>query len=252
MTRSTIGILQTGVPPVDLAARHGRYDGMVGRMLGDGFATRTYDVAAGEWPERPEDHPAYVITGSPAGVYDPLPWIAALQGFIRVAHGRARLVGLCFGHQVMAVALGGQVVKSEKGWGLGLHDYDVVARTPWMEDDVRRVAVAASHQDQVIAPPDGATVFASSAFTPFAGLAYAGGHAISVQFHPEFAHDFAASLVERQRPLLAPGAADRALASLQAAGDAPRVAGWIRRFVEGAADPIDPAASFKQDRHPAP
>lgn len=238
MTVSTIGILQTGVPPADLEARHGRYDGMVARMLGDNFSIRTYDVQAGEWPERPEDHGAYVITGSPAAVYDDLPWIAPLQGFIRAAHGRAKLVGLCFGHQVIAAALGGQVVKSEKGWGLGLHDYDVVARAPWMDDDLHRVAVAASHQDQVIAPPEGVTVFASSAFTPFAGLAYAGGHAISVQFHPEFSHGFAASLVERRRPFIGPVAADRALASLQAPSDAPRVAGWIRRFIKGERNPI--------------
>ena len=85
-----IGILETGVPPGDLAARHGRYDAMVQALLGRAFTTRTYDVQAGELPARPEDHPAYVITGSAAGVYDPLPWIAPLQDFIRQAHGRAQ------------------------------------------------------------------------------------------------------------------------------------------------------------------
>lgn len=235
MTASSIGILQTGVLPVDLVARYGRYDGMVGRMLGDGFATRTYDVTVGDLPARPEAHAAYVITGSSAGVYDDLSWIAPLQGFIRLAHGRVKLVGLCFGHQVMAAALGGKVVKSEKGWGLGLHDYDVTARLPWMQGDIHRIAIVASHQDQVVAPPADSTVFASSAFTPFAGLAYAGGQAISVQFHPEFSADLAASLVERQRPLLGPGAADTALASLHGPSDAPRVAGWIRRFIDGTA-----------------
>lgn len=237
MTTPTIGILQTGVPPADLLARHGRYDAMVGRMLGNGFKTRTYEAHAGELPDRPEDCAAYVITGSSAGVYDDLPWIAPLQGFIRLAHGRAKLVGLCFGHQVMASALGGEVAKSEKGWGLGLHDYDVTARTPWMEGDLARIAIAASHQDQVVVPPAGATVFASSAFTPFAGLAYAGGHAISVQFHPEFTEDFAISLVELRRPFLKPAAVDRALASLRAPSDASRIAHWIRRFIDGAAEP---------------
>ena len=227
----TIGILETGVPPTDLAARFGRYDAMVARMLGEGFATRTYDIRAGELPERPEDHPAYVITGSSAGVYDGLPWIAPLQDFIRAARGRTRMVGLCFGHQVMAEALGGRVEKSDRGWGLGLHAYEVARAEPWM-DGAGRIAVAASHQDQVVEPPPGATVLASSAFTPHAALLYAGGDAVSFQFHPEFERGMAEALVELRRPRLPdPAEADRMLASLAAPSDAPRVAGWIRAFI---------------------
>ncbi len=127
---TSIGILQTGAVPHHLADQHGPYDGMMRRMLGDRYAYRTYDVEAGELPSRPEDHAAYIITGSPAGVYDPLPWIEPLKAFIRSAQGRAKLVGICFGHQIMAEALGGRVEKSPKGWGLGLHHYDVRARRP--------------------------------------------------------------------------------------------------------------------------
>ncbi len=126
----TVGILETGVPPEDLAARYGRYDAMVRRMLGDGFDYQTYRVRDGDLPEAPDAHPAYVITGSSAGVYDDLPWIAPLEDFIRAVHGRARMVGVCFGHQVMAQALGGRVEKSSKGWGLGLHGYAVDAPQP--------------------------------------------------------------------------------------------------------------------------
>ena len=235
----SIGILETGVPPTDLADRFGRYDAMVRRMLGEGqdlrtYGFRTYAVAAGELPARPEDHDAYVVTGSSAGVYDDLPWIAPLEAFIRSAHGRAALVGLCFGHQVLAEALGGRVEKSRKGWGLGLHDYDVTAVQPWM-DGVRRVSVAASHQDQVVAAPPGAAVLCASAFTPHAGLSYAGGRAISFQFHPEFERGMAEALVELRRARLPdPAEADRMLASLAGPSDAPRIAGWIRRFLDGA------------------
>ena len=227
----TIGILETGVPPTDLAERFGRYDAMVRQMLGDGFGYRTYGVRDGELPTDPGDHPAYVITGSSAGVYDDLPWIAPLQDFIRAAQGRARMVGLCFGHQVMAEALGGRVEKSGKGWGLGLHTYEVRRPQPWM-DGVSRVAVAASHQDQVVEAPPGATVLASSAFTPLAALLYAGGEAVSFQFHPEFERGMAEALVELRRPRLPdPAEADRMLASLAAPSDAGRVGGWIRRFI---------------------
>ena len=228
---ATVGILETGLPPTDLAARFCRYDAMVRRMLGDGFACRTYRVYAGELPARPDDHPAYVITGSSAGVYDDLPWIASLQDFIRAAQGRARMVGLCFGHQVMAEALGGRVEKSHKGWGLGLHAYGVDRTEPWM-DGATTVAVAASHQDQVVEPPSGAAVLLSSEFTPHAALLYAGGDAVSFQFHPEFERGVAKALVELRRPGLPdPAETDRMLASLEAPSDAERVGGWIRRFI---------------------
>ena len=231
---TTIGILETGVPPTDLADRYGRYDAMVRRMLGDGYVYRSYAVPSGNLPARPEDHPAYVITGSSAGVYDALPWIAPLREFIRAAHGRAKLVGLCFGHQIMAEALGGRVEKSHKGWGLGLHSYGVTHAAPWM-DGPARVSIAASHQDQVVAPPEGATVLAASAFTPYAALGYAGGEAVSFQFHPEFDSGMARALVELRRSRLPdPAQADRMLASLDAPSDADRVAGWIRRFIDGA------------------
>lgn len=231
MTR-TIGILETGTPPQDLGLRHGRYDAMVQRLLGPELATRTYDIQAGELPTRPDDHPAYVITGSSAGVYDPLPWIEPLKAFIREAHSRARLIGICFGHQIMAEALGGRVEKSGKGWGLGLHTYEVTASAPFMGTAApARITVAASHQDQVVAAPEGATVLAASAFTPHAVLLYAGGRAVSMQFHPEFTHDYAAALVELRRDRLPDGLADRALASLDDASDAARVGGWIRAFV---------------------
>src|SRR5207253_1128988 len=102
-----------------------------------------FDVAANELPERPGDHSAYLITGSPAGVYEPLAWIAPLSDFIRSA-ANSKMVGICFGHQVMAEALGGHVEKSDKGWGAGLHSYDVVLREPWM-DSAEIIAIPASH-----------------------------------------------------------------------------------------------------------
>ena len=229
---TSIGILETGRPPTDLLARFGPYDAMVRRMLGDGYAYRTYAVHAGELPASADDHEAYVVTGSSAGVYDDLPWIAPLKTFIRAVQGRARMVGLCFGHQVMAEAMGGRVEKSHKGWGLGLHHYAIDAVEPWM-DEIRTIAVAASHQDQVVAPPAGTTVLASSDFTPYAALIYAGGTAVSFQFHPEFGRGMDEALVELRRERLPdPAEADRMLASFDAPSDAPRVAGWIRRFID--------------------
>ncbi len=228
---TSIGILETGVPPDALAVRFGRYDAMVRAMLGGAYAFRTYAARDGELPARPEDHDAYVITGSSAGAYEDLPWIPPLAAFIRAAQGRARMVGLCFGHQIMAQALGGRVEKSVRGWGLGLHRYAVLRVEPWM-DAGEALAVAASHQDQVVEAPAGATVLAGSAFTPHAALLYEGGDAVSFQFHPEFERGMAEALVELRRPQLPEAAADRMLASLAGPSDAGRVAGWIRAFLD--------------------
>src|SRR3546814_18424910 len=102
-----IGILETGGPPGGLAERFGDYPDMVRRLLGDGHAFTTYDVARDEPPAIPETQDAYGITGSPAGVYDGLPWIMRLIEWLREAQGRTTPVGMCTGEQVMAQAVGG-------------------------------------------------------------------------------------------------------------------------------------------------
>jgi GMP synthase-like glutamine amidotransferase len=223
-----LAILETGVPPGDLGERFGRYPDMYRRMLGLADPLPSYQVSAGEWPARAEDHDAYIISGSPAGVYEPLPWIRDLTAFIRQAHGPARLVGICFGHQAMAQALGGEVAKSPKGWGAGLHDYQVTARQAWM-DPAEQVSIPASHQDQVVAQPPGTQVTLASAFTPYAGLAWDGGTAISFQFHPEFDPAFAKALIEARRDALPDP--EGAKATLDRANDNARVGAWIGRFL---------------------
>lgn len=224
-----IGILQCGEIPEDLAAVHGRIGPMMRRLLPPGRDAILHDVTTGRMPESPTDCDAWLLTGSAAGVYDALPWIAPLKEFLRAARGRTKLVGICFGHQVMAEAFGGRVIKSPKGWGIGLHRYQVREAAPWMADTAP-VHVAASHQDQVVVAPPGAGICLASDFTPFAGLDY--GDAISFQCHPEFTPEFSIALLEARRDLHG-AAADAAARSLRAPDDAPRMRAWIGRFLEG-------------------
>ena len=221
-----LAILETGTPPRDLEERFGRYPEMFEQLLGIG--ARSYDVQAGALPPDVGRHDAYLVTGSSAGVYEDLPWIPKLTTFLRAARGKARLVGICFGHQIMAEAFGGRVEKSAKGWGAGLHSYPIVARPPWL-DDVSLVSAPASHQDQVVRQPPGTEIVASSLFTPYAALAWTDGGAISFQFHPEFSPEFAKALIaERYDRVPDP---DAAIASLDAPNDNARVGEWIRRFL---------------------
>lgn len=226
-----IGLLETGEPPGPLTATYGGYGSMFQALLGDGHSYRTYDVQRGELPAHPGENDAYVITGSSAGVYDPLPWIEPLKAFLRAARGEAALVGVCFGHQVMAEAFGGKVEKSPKGWGVGLQAYAVTQRAPWM-DDALEVAVPGSHQDQVVDLPPSARVLAGSAFTPYGILAYDEARAISMQFHPEFTPDYAKALIEARRGTRYTDLqADAAIASLNGRNDRARMADWISRFL---------------------
>ncbi|MDG2520386.1 type 1 glutamine amidotransferase [Caulobacter segnis] len=226
-----IGILETGGPPDDLAGRFGGYGDMMRRMLGPSFSATTYNVRAGELPADGKERDAWLVTGSAAGVYDSDPWIADLKTFLRDASGAAPMVGICFGHQIMAEAFGGEVIKSPKGWGVGLHTYAVQDAQPWM-DDAAPIRLSVSHQDQVIALPPGARVAAASDFTPLAMLAYRERRALSLQAHPEFEAAYTRALIESRRGSRIDEAfADQAIASLEGEDDRLRVAGWLRRFL---------------------
>lgn len=228
-----IGLLETGAPPEPLQPAFGRYGGMFQTLLGPDHSYATYDVQAGQLPLAPGEQDAWLITGSAAGVYDDLPWIAPLSDFLRAARGQVPLVGVCFGHQIMAQAFGGQVVKSERGWGVGLHRYAVERPQGWT--DAPSVAIPASHQDQVVTLPPSATVVGGSAFTPYGLLSYDDAPAISMQFHPEFDPAYAAALIEARRGSRYTDAeADAAIATLAAPNDRARVGGWIGAFLDQA------------------
>ena len=223
-----IGILETGKPPAELFEQFGGYPAMFAELLGPGFDISVYDVEAGELPAAPDAHQAYLVTGSPAGVYDHLPWMAPLTDFLRAAKGKAKLVGICFGHQIMAEAFGGKVEKSQRGWGVGLQTLEVCGTAPFLGGE-RRVSIPASHQDQIVVQPPATRVIAASAFSPYGVLAYEDQPALSMQFHPEFSPEFAKALIERRRDWLPDP--DAATASLDRPNDRPAVAKWIRRFL---------------------
>ena len=228
-----IGILAAGDTPRSLAETYGHYPEMFeGLLAGRGYGWQVFDVPNGDYPARPEDCDAYLVTGAAAGVYDPDPWIARLLAFLREARGKARLVGVCFGHQAIAQAFGGEVIKSPSGWGIGLHTYAVKDQRGWM-DPPPAFSLSASHQDQVVGLPPATAVLAGSDFCPNGMLAY-GDDAISLQLHPEFAADYSKALIEARRRVgrLPDDLATDAIESLQRPDDHARIAGWIAGFLE--------------------
>ena len=229
-----ITIIETGVVSPANRARHGSFPQMFERLLGEADATASFAtvrLADGEALPDPTALEAILLTGSPAGVYDDLDWIAPLERFVRAAYeARIPMAGICFGHQLIAQALGGTVRKSEKGWGIGRHVYDVVPGNGVIDGD--RLAIPASHQDQVIAPPTGATTIFHSQFTPHAGLLYANGVTLSVQPHPEFTTAFAHVCCEKAGQNSAPATlVAAAKASLEQPLDSPDLGRAIARFL---------------------
>src|SRR5882757_10858949 len=174
-----ITIVETGVVSPKTRAQHGSFPQMFERLIGEADASASFTTVRlmdGETLPDPENLDAILLTGSPAGVYDDLDWIAPLERFVRAAYdARTPMAGICFGHQLIAQALGGIVRKSEKGWGIGRHLYEVAPGNGAIDGET--IAIAASHQDQVIDPPAGATTFLHSTFTPHAGILYGNGAA---------------------------------------------------------------------------
>jgi GMP synthase-like glutamine amidotransferase len=227
-------IIQTGEVPGQLRPRFGSYPRMFERMFDATGERFTYEVVAashGEALPDPSTLRGIVITGSPAGVYEDHAWLDPLRGFIREAYTASTpMLGICFGHQIIADALGGVVTKSEKGWGIGRHTYRVVTRPACMLDAPEALSVACSHQDQVIVPPREANVVLASEFTPNAGLSYRNGAALSFQPHPEFEDEYAQALAEMRRGLAPDNVVDDAVASLERASDSRSLACYIARF----------------------
>ena len=238
-----IGILETGEVHPSLRAQHGDYPDMFERLLGaidPSLEFATVRVVAGEMPAAPGQADAWLVTGSRHGVYDDLPWIAPLKAFLRACiAAHVPLVGICFGHQLLAEALGGRAVKSDRGWGLGVQDYEVVVRPAWMNDLPQRFAVSALHQDQVVALPPGATVLARSAHCAYAALAYGdldAPDALTLQPHPEFGPDFMDALLALRAGTTFPTAdAETARASLARPVESAVLARLIVDYLNGAA-----------------
>ena len=233
-----IGILAAGITPADLIDEFGSYADMVKRLFKKAdytFDYVTFDVRDDHFPETVIECDAWVITGSKANVYENLPWMRRLKTLILDIYDANRpMLGICFGHQIIAEAFGGSVDKYPHGWGIGLHSYELTENAYVPELKTSTFTLSAVHQDQVLVKPDNAVVLASSDFCPFAALQY-DNRILTFQAHPEFDLVFETRLVRYLRGQSVPeNKADQALEVLTAstaATDSLAVANWIVGFL---------------------
>lgn len=227
-----IGIIEAGRHTGDLLTTYGRFANAYANWLADHhdeFPHRVtpYDAQEGELPEAVGDCDGYIITGSAAGVYEDHDWLPPLREFVHeVVAARRRLLGVCFGHQIIADALGGRVEKSSKGWGIGHHTYEMTSAE---EAVPGTFSLLACHQDQVTALPPRARHLARSDFCEFAMFAI-DDHVLSLQPHPEFTPGFAVDLYERRRERFGHEHADAAIASVHEPTHAEELARWALTF----------------------
>lgn len=191
-----------------------------------------FEVAQGQMPDSTDACDAYVITGSANGVYDLDEWIPALIQFIRDCYQAGKkLVGICFGHQILAHALGGHAEKSDKGWGLGLKQFAISQTKPWMNGSSGKCSLYFAHQDQVMALPPQAELLGGNDFCPNAFFVIE-DQVLGIQGHPEFSKSMMEDLLSPKEAELEPVVHDTAVSSLdQGQPDNDLVGHWLVNFL---------------------
>jgi len=235
-TKPLVGILQCGEKPEGLGPEFGDYDTLFHALLGtEAFRYRTWRALDGQLPDGPDAADAWLLTGSRYGAYEALDWIAPLEDFVREVHAQGvPMLGICFGHQLIAQALGGRVEKYAEGWSIGRVEYrfdTAGTELPAFEAlPDHAVPLMAWHQDQVVEVPPGAQVIAASDVCRNAALLY-GQTTFTVQPHPEFGPLFVQGLLDTRGKAVPAPLRDRAAATLDQPLAREAVAETMRRFV---------------------
>ena len=197
-----IGILQCDSVVDEYQAEFGNYPQMftdLFKQIDPSIETQTYNVEFGEYPKTPEECDAYITTGSKASVYEDLPWLTEFQAYIRLLYDKnIKLIGICFGHQLIADAFEGKTEKSNKGWGVGVSVNNIIAKQAWMNPPLEKLHIIVSHQDQVMRLPKGAELLATSEFCPNY-MYQINNQILSIQGHPEFSKQYSETLMRYRK-----------------------------------------------------
>ncbi|GJM13388.1 MAG: GMP synthase [Pseudohongiella sp.] len=229
-----IGILNTDAVKPEFAVEFGEYPDMFARLLLEADSSIefvTYEVVDGEYPAEIDEVDAYLITGSKLSVYDDVPWIHALKEFVRTLHrAKKKLIGICFGHQLVAEALGGKTLAAEQGWCVGVQQTRLTAQAAAFGPADAQFKLLSNHKDQVQKMATGGILLAATETCPIAMTAV-GDHILTFQGHPEFDRGYAHALLDMRREILGEDIHRTAVETLQQETDNLQVARWILSFI---------------------
>ena len=232
----SVGVLQCGEVPENLCESFIDYNEMIAQSLRTadaGLSCRTWRVFDGEIP-RPDACDAWITTGSRYSVNDDNDWTHGFCNFVRELSKLERpFIGICYGMQMMAKALGGKVEFSEKGWGIGVATSSVCRQPLWMGERVDEVNLVVSHQEQVVELPDNATLIAGSDFCPNSIFSI-GRHMLGIQGHPEFTADYSRALMEARRSIIPADRIGEGMDSLTKPVNGVLTFEWIAKFIRTA------------------
>lgn len=232
-----LGILKCDSVSDMFVAAHGQYPEMFANLLHPAdpqVELIVFDAEHGEFPSDIHTVDAYLITGSRHGVNDGFPWITQLEEFVRALDAaQKKVIGICFGHQLIARALGGKVIKSPNGWGVGMSQNQMVQQKEWMIPYQNQFNLLVSHQDQVVELPEGAEILASSEFCPNY-MMQIGQHFFTIQGHPEFTKAYSRDLMVTREDTVNAEQFARGIKSLELHEDDGLIAQWIMSFLKTA------------------
>ncbi|NRA71006.1 MAG: GMP synthase [Gammaproteobacteria bacterium] len=229
-----LGILLCDHVQEQLQGEFGDYPQMFSELLLQVDSTlqiEVFDVISGKLPTDINQCDVYMTSGSRWGVTDGLAWVDQLSDFLRKLYrAKKGFVGICFGHQLLAQALGGAVTKSDKGWGIGIAFSEVSTQKNWMRPYQATLDLVVSHQDQISQLPPDSQVLVSNAFCPYA-MVQVGDHFLGIQGHPEFSRDYSLALMNSRKDRIPSAVITDGAATLVQPTDAILATQWILNFL---------------------